>query len=129
MSARHALATASIILVAISANAQQQPQPLPQQTDATEAAPKGPPVFHTFPVTAARYHTWLNWILSYAQKANGKGPVTQGDVNKINLRMRDCATRVEADGYVTQSEYESCIHVFDRTMNEIILDHRLNSPQ
>ena len=67
-----------------------------------------------FPIPAAVYEAKISKALEKLRTARPIGPITQGDVNKVILLIRECASRVEADGYVTAAEMTSCNNVVAR---------------
>jgi hypothetical protein len=121
------LLLAGIVFVALSADAQQAPQPLPQPQPLPNATGQQhqAPILH-FPITAARYHTYIGGVLSNFQRLVGSHGVTQGDLNKVSLRVKDCASTAEADGWVTANEFQHCSDVLDTAVEEVILTLELN---
>ena len=72
-----------------------------------------------FPATAARYDVYASFMVDLIRKQAGHGPITQGDVNKAVLAMKDCTSKIEAKGYVTQADATACNQVLSRTLHEI----------
>ena len=63
-----------------------------------------------FPVSAAVYEVHISKALEKLRASRPIGPITQGDLNHTILILRECASRVEADGIVTVAEMNSCNH-------------------
>ena len=123
---------ALLIGVATQANAQQRPQPVPTPqpapTDGTTTAAGRhhyPPL--RFPATAARYEIYVHFLLDTIRKAAGHRGITQGDVNKAVLTLKDCTSKIEADGYVTQNENQYCMNVFSSTLHELATPYLLQA--
>jgi hypothetical protein len=109
------------LLLTVEAHAQQaMPQPLPQTggtTTTTHVRHHYPPL--VFPATAARYDVYASFMVDLIRKQAGHGPITQGDVNKAVLVMKDCTSKIEAKGYVTQADATACNQVLSQTLHEI----------
>lgn len=95
------VALASTLVPGVVA-AQQRPQ-----TPATQPAQAHPPP-PPFPMSAARYEASITKTLTHFRTMQPVGPITRGDLNVLVLRLRECATVVEADGWVTRREALSC---------------------
>jgi len=96
-----ALVAAGLLVASPIASAQQQ-----QQQHAQQHHPNANIV--RFPMPAASYHLRIDRMLTMLRKARPVGPVSQGDLNKAILIIKDCAMRAEADGIVTQAEATGC---------------------
>ncbi len=110
MRVRVALLAAALLTASVSATAQQRPQPI-NPSDASSSSATGHHHNLTplrFPATAARYEQYITFMLDTIRKLVGKGGVTQGDVNKFVLAVKDCASNAEADGVVTEWESRHC---------------------
>jgi hypothetical protein len=86
-------------LVDSGASAQQH-----QTTQTTQATPAP----HFFPMPAATYEVVISKALEKMRAVKPVGPMTQGDLNKVILLLRECASRAEADGIVTAAEMNGC---------------------
>jgi hypothetical protein len=110
-----------------TAAAQQMPQPLPTNgTGGTHHVTVHQDISPLrFPATAARYEVFVSFMLDGIRKmSTSRGVVTQGDINKMVLQLKECAARVEANGTVTSAENASCIGILRTSLREI-----RNSPQ
>lgn len=99
---------ATTLMIGGSASAQQRPSPLPTGNGNSALKPENklPPL--RFPTTAATYEQYVQYWLKLVRTATTKYRVSQGDANKVVLHLKDCASRVEADGYVTRAEANYC---------------------
>ena len=121
-------AVLAFVFAASQAQAQQQiPQPLPaggnqgqQQTQQHQQIA----ITH-WPTTAGQYHVYMTWMIKEMGKLVGAAhsPVTQGDINKVTLRLKDCEASVAADGIVTHNEFRMCERVFNQVTREIKLQY------
>lgn len=59
-------------------------------------------------MTAARYEQVVSKTLDRLRAMPPIGPVSRGDINALILRIRDCSSAIEADGWVTQAEASRC---------------------
>jgi hypothetical protein len=115
-----------MVTVGAVASAQNRPQPIPSGDDGNAQAasstsatrPSHLPPMH-YPATAWRYHKHVEFMLGLLQKAVGRAHVTQGDVNKVVLVLKDCAAHAEADGYVTREEGQHCQTVVYEKLHEL----------
>ena len=109
MKVQVALLVAALSTASVSATAQQRPQPInPSDSSASASGHHHNLTPLRFPATAARYDQYIAFMLDTIRKLVGKGGVTQGDVNKFVLAVKDCASNVEADGVVTEWESRRC---------------------
>ncbi len=98
----------AFVVLAQDASAQQRPTPVPATTHGSSIKPDRPlPPLH-FPTTAATYEAYVQFYLKMLREAGVRYHVDSGDTNKAILLLRDCASRVEADGYVTRNEARAC---------------------
>lgn len=107
-------AVLALVLSGSQAEAQQQaPQPVPEQTAVA---------ITSWPTTAARYHVYVTWMIKEMSKLLGvpQAHVTQGDINKVALRVKDCEASVAADGIVTRNEFRMCERVWDQAFSELL---------
>jgi len=109
------LAAAAILFGVGIANAQHHNSPLPKPP---EPLPK---IVH-FPAPASQYDKYVQYYLTLLRSLPAKMNVKQGDVDVVILMLKDCASRVEADGIVTQNEAKYCETI---TMNKV---HELATP-
>jgi len=112
-----------LAFVTSDASAQQQTQGVRRMTPEQRAHMVQ--LAHQFPMSADTYErTIVQKILTKARTMRPVGPVTQGDINGGILLVRDCASRVEADGIVTHAEFVYCGQVVanyqHEKLNEII---------
>jgi len=130
---RGLLIAALLVGIAAQANAQQRPQPInpTPAPDGTATTGGGGTNHHypplKFPATAARYEIYVHFLLDTIRKAAGHRGITQGDVNKAVLTLKDCTSKIEADGYVTQGENQYCMGVFSSTMHELATPYILQA--
>lgn len=75
-----------------------------------------------FPIPASVYELKISKALEKLRASRPVGPITQGDLNKVILLLRECASRVEADGYVTVAEMTSCNHVVYQYKQERLVE-------
>jgi len=124
MKIRNAL-IAVFVLVAVSANAQQRPEPI-DNTDANAQNQHKIPIIKHFPCTAAEYDKFIKWEMGMLQTTAARFPEMHAEFNKVVLRVRDCTSMVEADGYVTQSEFQFCDRRLEETIREIKRSYQLS---
>lgn len=84
-------------------------------------------VVNSFPMPAAQYELIVSKALEKMRGVHPVGPVTQGDLNKVILLFRDCASHVEADGYVTIAESNRCTQVVRAYKQERMVEVMANS--
>ncbi len=98
-----------------TANAQQQQvQPIPEVPK-----PDHPLPLLRFPAPAATYDLYVQYWLQLIRTAGQRYHVGPGETDKVVLLVKDCAMRVEADGYVTQGEARDCRVMAMTKMHEI----------
>jgi hypothetical protein len=116
------LLMAVVMGVAVSASAQQRPAPLPVPIPSNTGTASGHhgrlPVLR-YPVSAAQYDQYSQFYIGLLRKAVGRQGITQGDVDKAILAIKDCAGRIEADGVVTRSESQYCRRVLREKIHEL----------
>ena len=108
MKVRVALLVAALSTASVSATAQQRPQPINPSDSSAATTHHHNLTPLRFPATAARYEQYVTFMMDTIRKLVGKGGVTQGDVNKFVLAVKDCASNAEADGVVTEWESRRC---------------------
>jgi len=99
---------AGILLTQVDGASAQQKWTIPGPQN-THAHQQGHAQVH-FPISAAIYEVHISRALEKLRAARPIGPITQGDLNHTILILRECASRVEADGVVTVAEMNSCNH-------------------
>ncbi|HEY1954220.1 MAG TPA: hypothetical protein VGH28_01370 [Polyangiaceae bacterium] len=114
-----------VVALAVSANAQQRPEPLPTEGDGSAQNQSKAPIINHFPCTSAEYDKFMKWQMGLLQQTASHFPQGPGEFNKVVLRMRECASKIELDGYVTQGEYEYCDRRLEETIREIELSYQM----
>jgi hypothetical protein len=113
------------ITIALGASAQQLPQ---QPTHhGQHLNPAGHVIKNPYPMPAARYEITVSKSLQALRAMHPMGPITQGDINKALLLVRDCAMRVEADGIVTMGEMRMCNNMFADLKRQVSTQAMANS--
>jgi len=113
-----------MLLQGASANAQQT-QPTPQIPLPKPAHPL-PRLTH-FPVPAAQYDQYVQWYLQILRQMPSRYHVTQGEVDSVILLLKDCAGKIESDGYVTRTEMDYCHNVMMSKVHEIAAPYMLQA--
>jgi hypothetical protein len=114
---------ALVMFAAVDASAQQRPQPLPTNTGNTSTTGGDPlhkplPPLH-YPAPASTYQAYVNFYAALLRQAGTKFNVAPGDIDKAMLLLKDCAARVQADGYVTLAEARYCRVLTMRKVHEL----------
>jgi hypothetical protein len=110
MKLRRALLAAATIIFGVSiASAQHTTSPLPKP-------PEPLPKFVRFPAPASQYDKYVQYYMTLLRSLPSRMGVKQGDVDVVILLLKDCASRIEADGIVTQAESKYCETI---TMNKV----------
>ncbi len=115
MKLRGALLAAAAVLFGVSVASAQHTSPLPKPP---EPLPK---TVH-FPAPASQYDKYVQYYLVLLRSLPSRMNVRQADVDIVILLLKDCASRIEADGIVTQNEAKYCETI---TMNKV---HELATP-
>ena len=106
-----------MLLQGASANAQQR-MPLPK--------PDHPlPRITRFPIPAAQYDQYVQYYLVVIRQLPARFHVAQSDADSIVLLVKDCASKVEADGYVTRSEMDYCHNIMMTKAHEVAAPYML----
>lgn len=113
----------AMLFQGVQANAQQTHQhvdPLPRPTH------KLPPLQH-FPVRAADYEQYVQYYLVVLRSLPGRYHMNPGDLDPVILNLKECSSKIEADGYVTRREMDYCHNQMITKMHEVagpyILQH------
>ena len=110
-----------MLLQGVQANAQQQQiTPLPKPVHPL-------PKLRHFPIPASDYEQYVQWYLQVLRTMPARYHVQQGEVDSVILLLKDCSSKVEADGYVTRREMDYCNNQMFAKIREIaapyILQH------
>jgi hypothetical protein len=106
------LGVGAVVLGVSAASAQIAPQPLPPVPDGI--------MNMTFPAPAARYEKFVQYFLTIIRQAPTRFHITQGDTDLLVLVVKDCAARVEADGWVTKHESKYCEKITTAKIHELM---------
>ncbi len=98
----HALLGGVALVLGVNvANAQQRPNmPLPPPPKELKTL--------RFPAPAAKYDQVVQWYLGLIRQFPVRFHAAQADTDLLVLLVKDCASRIEADGIVTQGEHKYC---------------------
>ncbi len=115
-------------VVVPNASAQQRNTMTTTNGNHTTTTPPNPnAVKLPYPVSAARYEQFVSARLTMLRNARPIGPLSQGDINKVILLVRDCAMRVEADGVVTHNEMRQCNAIINTFTKERVREIKASS--
>ena len=109
------LVGAAMICGASVASAQHMPLPPP------------PPEFKSmrFPAPAAKYEKVVQWYLGLIRQIPSRFHATQADTDVVILVLKDCASRVESDGIVTEGESKYCERVTLAKVHELMVPYMM----
>ena len=111
--------TALVVTVnAVNAQNRPQPMPLPSGTATSTAQPDWSKV--RFPLSAMQYDKLLAPLLDTVRTSPSKLHASQGDADLLVLTIKDCAMRVEADGWVSKQEAKYCDRIISAKIQEIM---------
>lgn len=97
--------------------AQAQHMPLPQ----------APPEFKSmrFPAPATTYDKVVSWYVAMLRQVPARFHVAPGDADAVILVLKDCASRIESDGVVTEGESKYCERITLAKVHELMVPYMM----
>lgn len=105
-------ATAAIAIALTGVASAQQAQPLPPLPENLGKL--------KFPMPAAQYDKIAQWVYTIIRQAPSRFHATQADADAVLLVAKECATQVEADGWVTKQESKYCERITSAKIHELM---------
>ena len=105
-------AIALVLGVGVASAQEHHFAPLPKPPDGAKQV--------RFPAPAAQYDKYIQWFVTLLRTLPARYNVPQSEGDVVIVLLKDCASRIEADGIVTKDESKYCENITMAKLHEIV---------